>query len=208
MMRVLGVGAFIAVAVAGTPAHADECIQPGNARVFASASGGHIFRVPQKDRERPEGTLVAIRDNFDERRVWRTASSTCRRAFWSQTTVNRSSGSTTPAAGSARIIRSSSIERVDGSLPTTVSKTFSAPPISVGTFTSRWRAGTGPRGRVSRSALMTPRWSSRSTGGGSSRSISRAKNLLRRCMVKRVVLGLLATLCVSSAADACECPKF
>jgi hypothetical protein len=27
-------------------------------------------------------------------------------------------------------------------------------------------------------------------------------------MVKRVVLGLLATLCVSSAADACECPKF
>jgi hypothetical protein len=27
-------------------------------------------------------------------------------------------------------------------------------------------------------------------------------------MVKRVVLALLATLCVSSPADACECPKF
>jgi hypothetical protein len=26
-------------------------------------------------------------------------------------------------------------------------------------------------------------------------------------MVKRVVLGLLPTLCVSSHADACECPK-
>jgi hypothetical protein len=71
MMRVWGVGALIAVAVAGPPAYADECIQPRNARVFASASGGHIFRVAQKDRERPEGTLVAITDNFDERRVWR-----------------------------------------------------------------------------------------------------------------------------------------
>ena len=72
MMRVWGVGAIIAVAVAGLPTYADECIQPRNARVFASASGDHIFRVAQKDRERPEGTLIAIGDNFHEQRVWHT----------------------------------------------------------------------------------------------------------------------------------------
>lgn len=70
-MRVWGVGALIAVAVAGTPAYADECIQPRNARVFASASGHYILRVGQKQGQLSEATLVAITDDFAERRVWR-----------------------------------------------------------------------------------------------------------------------------------------
>jgi hypothetical protein len=162
----MGVGAIIAIAVAGPPACADECIQPSNARVFASASGGHIFRVAQKDRERPEGTLVAISDNFDERRVWCTrlinVPARILVADDGDTAVGIDNAGCRFGSDHSVVIYGKS-GRVVADY---VSKTLSAPPISVGTFTSRWRAGTGPRGRVSRSALMTPRWSSRSTGGG------------------------------------------
>jgi hypothetical protein len=71
MMRVWGVGALIAFAAAGPPTYADECIQPRNARVFASASGDYILRVGQKQGQPSEAALVAIKDDFAERRVWR-----------------------------------------------------------------------------------------------------------------------------------------
>jgi hypothetical protein len=59
MMRVWGVGALIAFAAAGPPTYADECIQPRNARVFASASGDYILRVGQKQAERASFSFSA-----------------------------------------------------------------------------------------------------------------------------------------------------
>jgi hypothetical protein len=71
-MRLLPVTMVICVAAAATGSpRADECIQPRNARVFASASGDHVFRVGRKGADLPEGALVAIQDNFRERSIWR-----------------------------------------------------------------------------------------------------------------------------------------
>ena len=53
------------------PAHADDCVALGDARLFASESGGHAFRLSGKPGKLPEGTLVAIRNDFRERRIWR-----------------------------------------------------------------------------------------------------------------------------------------
>jgi hypothetical protein len=71
-MRSWRVAALVSCAVLiGTPSRADECIGPANARLFASESGIHILRVGQKRGQLPEGTLIAIRDDFGEQRIWR-----------------------------------------------------------------------------------------------------------------------------------------
>ena len=71
-MRSWQVAALVSCAVlVGTPSHADECIAPAVARLFASESGIHIVRVNQKPGKLPEATLIAIRENFGERRIWR-----------------------------------------------------------------------------------------------------------------------------------------
>ena len=64
----------VAISVAGlysASIRAEECIGPQNARLFASESGLHIFKVAQKKAERPEGTLISIGDSFREQRLWR-----------------------------------------------------------------------------------------------------------------------------------------
>lgn len=63
---------FVVAALVWVPVHSDECIQPSSARLFASESGLHVFRVGQKRGELPVGTLLAVGDDFRERRIWRT----------------------------------------------------------------------------------------------------------------------------------------
>jgi hypothetical protein len=71
-MRVWRLVVLIVAAVVWVPVHSDECIQPSSARLFASESGLHVFRVGQKRGQLPVGTLFAVGDDFRERRIWRT----------------------------------------------------------------------------------------------------------------------------------------
>ncbi len=72
-MRTLRVVALVSCGLlVAIPAHADDCVALADARLFASESGGHAFRLSGKPGKLPEGTLVAIRNDFRDRRIWRT----------------------------------------------------------------------------------------------------------------------------------------